>query len=121
MVLDTNILIGYLNGDETIIGRLTQWRHEGRSLFVSAITWSEVLSAPVLAPEDLNPVKEFLASFVCIPMDQHIAETAAFIRRLYRLAIPDATIAATAIKYQMPLVSRDRDFRRVDEILLIEI
>lgn len=120
-MLDTNILIGYLNGDQTVIDRLTQWKREGRSLFVSAITWSEVLSVPTLTPEDLNPVKEFLASFLCLPIDQPIAETAAFIRRLYRLAIPDATIAATAIKYQMPLVSRDRDFRRVDEILLIEI
>ena len=121
MVLDTNILIGYLNGDQTVIDRLSQWRREGRSLFVSAITWSEVLSAPVLAPEDLNLVKEFLASFLCIPVDQTLAETAAFIKRVYRIPIPDATIAATAIKFNLPLVSRDRDFRHIKEILLLEI
>jgi predicted nucleic acid-binding protein len=37
MVLDTNILIAYLNGEEKVIKMLSEWKNSGRALFISTI------------------------------------------------------------------------------------
>ena len=50
-----------------------------------------------------------------------VSEKAAWLARLYRLKIPDAAIAATAADCAMPLVSRDRGFRKVKEISLVAL
>ena len=44
MVLDTNIVIAYLNGDEQVVATVRQWFVEGVGLFVSAVTYAEVLA-----------------------------------------------------------------------------
>ena len=46
---------------------------------------------------------------------------AAQIRRLYRLEIPDAAIAATALVNDIPLVTRDRQFRKVLSLIIVSI
>ena len=121
MVLDTNILIAYLNGEPTVVDTLWSWRLEGRALLVSSISFAEVLALPRLTASDLRLVTRFLQTFLSVPFDDRIAETAAGFSRLYRLKLPDAAIAATAAVHAMPLVSRDRIFRRVTEIELIEL
>ena len=40
MVLDTNILIDYLKGDEVVIETVRQWFADGIGLFISAVTYS---------------------------------------------------------------------------------
>jgi len=121
MVLDTNILIAYLNGEPAVIDTLCRWRREGRALLISSISFAEVLALPALAPSDLRVVTRFLRTFLSVPFDDHLAETAATLGRLHGLKLPDAAIAATAAVHALPLVSRDRVFRRVVQIELIEI
>jgi predicted nucleic acid-binding protein len=41
------------------------------------------------------------------------------IRRKYRLKTPDAIIAASAVKINVPLVSADKEFRRVHGLVVI--
>ena len=43
------------------------------------------------------------------------------IRQQYKLKVPDAIIAATAIVYKIPLISSDCDFEKIKEINLILI
>ena len=121
MVLDTNILIAYLKGEPEIVAALGQWRREGRGLVVSSISFAEVLALPALSGSEIQVVTRFLRSFLCIPFDERLAEKAARLARLYRLKIPDAAIAATAADCAMPLVSRDRGFRKVKEVSLVEV
>ena len=80
-----------------------------------------VLALPALGSSDLRLVTRFLRTFLSIALDDHVAEVAAGVSRAYRLKLPDAAIAATAAVHAMPLVSRDRIFRRVTEIELIEL
>jgi predicted nucleic acid-binding protein len=119
--LDTNILIAFLNGDSHVIHGLTAWRREGHTLCVSSISVAEVLSFATLAPEDLHTAKQFLETFVSIPLDNPLAEMAAILRRMYRLGLPDAAIAATAIRYHLPLVTRDKDFQKIRELTLLRL
>ena len=121
MVLDTNILVAYLKGEPEVVAALEQWRQEGRGLVVSSISFAEVLALPALTASDIQVVTRFLRSFLCIPFDERLAEKAARFARFYRLKIPDAAIAATAVDCAMPLVSRDRGFRKVKEVTLVEV
>ena len=121
MVLDTNILIAYLKGEPEVVAALGQWRREGRGLVVSSISFAEVLALPTLSGSEIQVVTRFLRSFLSIPFDERLAEKAARLARVYRLKIPDAAIAATAMDCAMPLVSRDRGFRKVKEVSLVEV
>lgn len=121
MILDTNILIAYLNGEIEVIETLSSWRRENRALFISSISVAEVLSLPSLSPQDTQKIKIFLSDFIAIPFDNYLAETVAQLRRKYKISIPDAVIAATALIRNAPLVTRDVGFRKVKELNIIEI
>lgn len=116
MVLDSNILISYLNGDESIITALDTWSTEGRVLCISTITYAEVLSHPVLTEKEVRNVRDFLRRFVMLPFDDTVADTAAALRRQYKISLPDAGILATARTNYLPLVTRDKALFRVDTV-----
>lgn len=121
MVLDTNILIAYLNNELKVVETLSEWRQGGRPIFISSISVAEILSLPLITQSDLNKIKLFLSNFISVPFDDSLAQTAAFIRRIYHLGIPDAAIAATALLRGIPLVTRDHQFRKIQEITIIEL
>ena len=121
MLLDSNILIAYLKGEPSIVETLSRWKQQARALVISSISVAEVLALPALTPSDIQIVTRFLRTFLSVPFDDRLAETAARLVRLHRLKLPDAAIAATAIDHGMPLVTRDRAFRKIPELHLREI
>jgi len=121
MTLDTNILIAYLNGEAKVVETLSEWQGEGRLLLISTITIAEVLAFPALTPLDMDRTRRFLQHFISVPFDKEVAETAALLARAHRLRIPDAAIAATAFLRRVPLVTRDRQFRHIGGLAVLEI
>lgn len=121
MTLDTNILIAYLNGETSVVQEVSRWKQEGRALFISSVTTAELLSLPTLSPDESETVLMFLRGFISTPFDDTLAETVAVLRRKYQIRIPDAAIAATALARGVPLVTRDRQFRKIKELHVIEI
>lgn len=121
MLIDTNIIIACLNAESNIVRMLSEWKEERRSLFISSITIAETLSLSKLQPSKIVKIKAFLENFISIPFDNNIAELAASLRRSYGLKLPDAGIAATALFSDFPLVTRDRQFRRIEELTIVEI
>lgn len=119
MVIDTNILIAYLNGGEEIITIISDWKSEGRILFISSISVAEVLSLPSLSGDNIDIIKRFLGNFISISFDDAVAESASLLRRNYYLEIADAAIAATALTRNIPLVTRDKQFRKIKELTII--
>src|SRR3989344_3357125 len=111
MILDSNILIGYLNGDESIISTVQAWRMSGAVLFASTVSATETLSLSTLTPDDIPTVDGFLADFIIIPVDLHIARVAGALRQKHRLSVPDAIIVATAVTHNLPLATRDKKIR----------
>ena len=97
MVLDTNVLIAYLNGEQGVVDTLQRWRLERRALVVSAVSFTEVLALPTLTQVEIKVIQHFLKTLLCLPLDERLAEEAARLARLYRLRLPDAVIAATAL------------------------
>jgi predicted nucleic acid-binding protein len=123
MTFDTNIVIAYLSGEASVLKQATIWREQGINFFLPIIAEAEVLSFSALTAEDIVRAERFLAeNFISIPMDRSMARETANIRRRYRLKLPDASIAATALTTQTQLVTRDlRDFRRVPKLHLLTI
>jgi predicted nucleic acid-binding protein len=101
MLLDSNILIAYLKGEPSIVETLSRWKQEARALVISSISVAEVLALPALTPSDIQIVTRFLRTFLSIPFDDRLAET--------------------AIDHGLPLVTRDRTFRKIPELHLREI
>jgi predicted nucleic acid-binding protein len=108
-LLDTNILVDYLNAVPE--ARIELQRYTEKA--ISIITWTEVM---VGADGDLEvPTRNFLNSFDVIAVDQQIAERAVGLRRAHRVKLPDAVIWATAQAHAMLLVTRNtKDFPNDD-------
>lgn len=121
MILDTNILIAYFNNEPRVVKTLSDWKSSGRILFISSISKAEILALPKISPDEIKKIHNFLNDFLSIPFDDSVAENTALLKRIYRLTLPDAGIAATALTRNLPLVTRDRKFRKIREITVVEI
>ena len=54
-----------------------------------------------------------------IEMNSAIKTKAVEIKQKYKIKLPDAIIAATAILYQLPFLTYDADFKSIKELDLI--
>ena len=105
-VVDTNILIDYLNGSVEAQRELDMFD----AVHISLVSWMEVLVGAAEGEEE-SEIREFLHRFQLHPVDEGIAERAVEIRRREKIRLPDAIIWATAQHLGMLLVTRNtRDF-----------
>ncbi len=105
-VVDTNILIDYLNGSNKARRELDSFDE----IYISLITWMEILVGVAEEAEE-SEIREFLRRFHVHPVDEGVAERAVGIRRTQNLRLPDAIIWATAQQLGILLVTRNtRDF-----------
>ena len=56
-----------------------------------------------------------------VPFDDGLAEQAAYLRRVYSLSLPDAGVAVTAMSKNLPLVTRDSDFKDISELEVVDL
>ena len=118
IVADTSLLINFFNGDAAARKFI-----ERRVLFVSVITEIEVLSFPALSVADKKLIKSFLSQCLLIDLEPEIKELTIDIRAKFKIKLPDAVIAATAIRYDLPLFTMDQSFKRVTNLksIIIEV
>lgn len=123
MILDANIVIAYLAGEESVVEKLSEWRRQGLSLFLPSVAESEVLSFSRWTAEERRYTEEFIAeNFINVPFDQMLARMAGEIRAQFGLKFPDAAIAASAIQKAIPLVTRNiKDFKNVAQLTIVTI
>lgn len=107
-LIDTNIIIYYLEGEQAAVSFLSA--HRGK-LAISQITWVETLSYLFSADEE-QVVRAFLQEFRLIEFSSPMMELSVEIRRMKKMKLPDALIAASAIHHDLILVTRNtRDFK----------
>jgi len=110
VVIDTNILVDYLQGREAAREELARHDRPG----ISLITWMEVLIG-AKDEDDAQILRRFLMRFPTLPIDGEVAELAVELRRTHRIRLPDAIIWATARSANRLLVTRNtRDFLATD-------
>ena len=104
-VIDTNVLIDFLNGAEKARNELSLYDKP----CISLITWMEVLVGAKESEEEL--IRNYLSGFQLIPIDREVAETAVKKRRDRGIRLPDAIIWASAEMGNLVLVTcNTRDF-----------
>lgn len=119
-LLDTNIVIAYLAGDPTL-AKFRDGLALGRfSPLVSVVTEYEFLRYPKITDREELGIADFLSTVRVVAVERRTAQIAALLSRQYRMDTADALIAATAIEWGAPLLTRNvRDFRRITELNLL--
>ncbi len=107
LLLDTDVFVDHLRGARGL------WTG-GQQVAYSVITRCELFAG---RRSEESMVAVLLGPFVEIPVDRSIAEMAGRFRRNLKVRIADALIGATALQYDLTLVTRNvRDFRAIPDL-----
>ena len=109
ILLDTNIVLYLLNGEETLIPLLDE-----KNLFLSFITQLELLGNRNLNSDDILKIKQFISECTVIDITPGIKEYTISVRQKYSIKLPDCIILATSLWLNMPLITADQDFKKID-------
>jgi hypothetical protein len=111
LLLDTNVILYYLGGDLLLRDLM-----DGQELYLSTISVIELLGYPGLTEAEQARIGVFLEDCHELPITPEVRDRCISIRRAHNLKIPDSLIAATALQADMPLVSADGVFERVEQL-----
>lgn len=111
IVLDTNIVLYLLNGDDELASILNQMQ-----LYVSVITEIELLGYKEISNEDKVKIKYFLSECIIVPLNEEIKNLCITIKQTSKVKTPDAIVAATSIYNQIPLITSDKGFEKIQDL-----
>lgn len=112
---DTNFII-HLNEGNILVEPFLDY-----NFGVSFITEIELLGSFSISKTKKSLLNDILKDCEIFEMNDTIKQMCIKLRQQYKIKIPDAIIAATAIIYKVPLITSDRDFEKIKEIDLIFI
>lgn len=112
-IADTNFLI-YLHEGNKIIEPFLEY-HFG----VSVISEIELLGFPGISVAEEVKLKSLLNDCFQLDFTSKIKEQTIQLKRKYPLKLPDTIIAATALVYDLPLITADKGFTKILELDLI--
>ncbi|MFZ4599490.1 MAG: type II toxin-antitoxin system VapC family toxin [Terrimicrobiaceae bacterium] len=116
MLLDTNIVIYSCRADG---GWLARWTAHAEAA-IASVTRVEALGFLGITPAEESAIRGYLGRCPAYPMDEEVIERAIHLRQQKRLKLGDAIIAATALEFGLPLVTRnDVDFRDIGGLEII--
>ena len=116
-LIDTSAVIKYLNETLPLNGLSFIDKVVDVESAISFIVEIELQSWNPLDPNDLKNYQLFVSSSRVIGINKSIIEETIKIRKHFKLKLPDALIAATAIVNDMTLISdNDKDFKKVSEL-----
>ena len=121
-IVDTDILIDAGRGVSEAVACL-QGIEQQSSLAASVVTQMELFIG-CRSKAELQMVEGFLQRFQLLKLTEQVSESAVDLLRQYRLShgllIPDALIAATALAFDAPLISKNqRDYRFIAGLKLL--
>jgi hypothetical protein len=114
-LLDTNAIVCLLRGDRVLQHRLQQADWVG----ISVLSQIEFLAFPSLSPDDRIIFQQFCDSVDVAGLDRTertLIDRAVTLRAQYRLKLPDAIIAATAIEHGATLITDDRQLQNLSAV-----
>ena len=106
-LLDTNVVIGLLQGKTTILDLLSPRGIALENCAVSQITRMELFSFPGILPAEEKRISALRAKLEVLMIDDDVEERAVKLRLRTRIKLPDAIIAATALAHNLELLTFD--------------
>ncbi len=118
---DTNIVIYYLQQQFTPVAeKFIDDILLSEPSVISAITEIELLCWKTATEKDIGVLQGYINDALVIELEQSIKLQTATIRKLHHIKLPDAIIAATAIFYNLTLItSNTKDFEKIDGLNII--
>lgn len=119
-LLDTNAIAAVLQGNKPLLRRLSNADWIG----ISVISQIEILAFAGLTDADRDLFEQFKQRVTVVGLDAKDEESIRLIVRLrqqYHLKIPDAIIAATAIKEMASLLTGDSQLKSVPDVHAVDI
>ena len=116
MLLDTNILI-YLTqpGGEKLLSQITSVEPAA-----SLISRVEALGFQSITSAEEVRLNKLFAWVEVLPVGEAVADAAILLRRQRRMKLGDSLIGATALLYNLPLVTRNvDDFKHIPGLQII--
>ena len=112
-LLDTNILVYALKGISSVIPYFDE------NCFVSVITEIEITGIAGLEKKELSVRQSAVDFCTVIPLTTAIKNEAIRLKQQFRIKLPDAVIAATALVEGYTLITADKGFKKFSSLQLI--
>jgi predicted nucleic acid-binding protein len=117
-LIDTNVIID--NFGNKLPEKATKLLYS-IALTVSAVTKIEVLGWTNATKAQLQPLYDFMEIAGILPINEAVVEKTITIRQTKKIALGDAIIAATALVYDLVLISRNTsDFKNIDGLQVFD-
>lgn len=114
VLADTNTLIYFFNEHPKAINAL-----DGNEIFISIITEIELLSYPGLDDQSNLAIKDFLKDCSIVEIFPKIKDFTISLKKIRKIKLPDAIIAATAQFLKIELITFDKGFATIPDLDLI--
>jgi predicted nucleic acid-binding protein len=108
VLLDTNTVLYFLAGDETISEFIRD-----KKIYISVISELELLAYNELTQQEIKLIQSFIRDIDIIDISLDIKALSIQLRRQTRLKLPDCIIAATSMVLQLPLITADKGMKQV--------
>jgi len=116
-LIDSNVVIDYLKGSLPLSGMNMISFIVDDLLLLSVITKIEVLGFP--ASDRL--CIDFVDTATILHMNNSVVNQTIILRKLHKIKLGDAIIAATALVYSLTLVTRNvDDFKNIDGLQVLD-
>ncbi len=79
----------------------------------------ELLSFTRLSRKEEKLINELISECVIIDLNNEIKRITIEFRKRYKLKLPDCLVVATSQYLDIPLITADSDFKKIDELNLI--
>ena len=107
---DTNALIYLLSGDSCMKSYLANY------IGLSVISEIELLSFPGITSFEEQQIRFFIKDCTVLFLTENVKNKTIALRRSYKIKLPDAIIAATAIENNLQLITADKGFKQIAEL-----
>jgi predicted nucleic acid-binding protein len=115
-LIDTNAIIDYLGNKMSASGIAIMRNAFKVKPNISIITKIEIMGFNRTV-EHYQLLENFMNDVNVIGLSDTIADRTIYIRKLYKIKLPDAIIAATAIEFESTLITRNTtDFKNISGI-----
>ena len=111
LIIDTNIAIYVLEGNPLIEPFMTY------SAGISVVSEMELLGRKGILEHETTAIKNLLSDCEILRFSSSIKELTIELKQKFSIKLPDAIIAATAKYYDIPLLTADKDFKKLESVV----